>query len=241
VSAARAAAPALSAHGIVAGYGGRAVLSGVDLVLGAGEILSLIGHNGAGKSTLLRVLFGLHPPRAGEIRLDGRPCQPDPASLTASGVAFVPEGRGVFPGLTVGENFALALWSAGIVGREAKARVEEVLGILPAIGGFYGRRAGTLSGGQQQMVSIGRALLSRPRLLLLDEPSIGLAPKTFQELLRPLRALQQARGMTLLLVEQNIAEAFAISDRVAVLKSGRIVFAGVPADLADHARLMALF
>ncbi len=232
---------ALSARGITAGYGGRAVLAGVDLALGAGEVLSLIGHNGAGKSTLLRVLFGLHPAAAGEIRLDGRALRPEPAALAAAGVAFVPEGRGVFPGLTVAENFALALWSARLAGQEAKTRIDEVLGVLPAIAGFYGRRAGTLSGGQQQMVSIGRALLSRPRILLLDEPSIGLAPKTFQELLRPLRALQRARAMTVLLVEQNIAEAFAVSDRVAVLKSGRIVFAGVPADLADHARLMALF
>ena len=231
----------LAARGIAAGYGGRAVLSGVDLALDAGEVLSLIGHNGAGKSTLLRVLFGLHPAGHGEIRLDGRLLRPEPAALAAAGVAFVPEGRGVFPGLTVAENFSLALWSARLAGREAKARIDEVLGVLPAIGGFYGRRAGTLSGGQQQMVSIGRALLSRPRLLLLDEPSIGLAPKTFQELLRPLRALQQARGMTLLLVEQNIAEAFAVSDRVAVLKSGCIAFSGIPADLADHARLMALF
>lgn len=233
--------PALAASGIVAGYGGRAVLTGVDLTLGAGEVLSLIGHNGAGKSTLLRVLFGLHPAMAGEIRLDDRRCVPDPAALAAAGVAFVPEGRGVFPGLTVAENFALALWSARLAGHEAKTRIDDVLGVLPAIAGFYGRRAGTLSGGQQQMVSIGRALLSRPRILLLDEPSIGLAPKTFQELLRPLRALQQARAMTVLLVEQNIAEAFAVSDRVAVLKSGRIVFSGTPADLSDHARLMALF
>lgn len=241
MSMAASATPALAARGITAGYGGRAVLAGVDLALGAGEVLSLIGHNGAGKSTLLRVLFGLHRATAGEIRLDDRPIPPDPAAMAAAGVAFVPEGRGVFPGLTVAENFTLALWSARLEGREAKARIEEVLGVLPAIAGFYGRRAGTLSGGQQQMVSIGRALLSRPRILLLDEPSIGLAPKTFQELLRPLRALQRERGMALLLVEQNIAEAFAVSDRVAVLKSGRIVFAGVPADLADHVRLMALF
>ncbi|MGC8524540.1 MAG: ABC transporter ATP-binding protein [Acidibrevibacterium sp.] len=241
MSMAASATPALAARGITAGYGGRAVLAGVDLALGAGEVLSLIGHNGAGKSTLLRVLFGLHRATAGEIRLDDRPIPPDPAAMAAAGVAFVPEGRGVFPGLTVAENFTLALWSARLEGREAKARIEEVLGVLPAIAGFYGRRAGTLSGGQQQMVSIGRALLSRPRILLLDEPSIGLAPKTFQELLRPLRTVQRARGMAVLLVEQNIAEAFAISDRVAVLKSGRIVFAGVPADLADHARLMALF
>lgn len=241
MSATTPAPPALAARGVTAGHGGRAVLAGVDLALGAGEVLSLIGHNGAGKSTLLRVLFGLHPAAAGEIRLDGRAIRPEPSALAASGVAFVPEGRGVFPGLTVAENFALALWSARLAGHEAKARIDEVLGVLPAIAGFYGRRAGTLSGGQQQMVSIGRALLSRPRILLLDEPSIGLAPKTFQELLRPLRALQRERGMTVLLVEQNIAEAFAVSDRVAVLKSGRIVFAGVPADLADHARLMALF
>ncbi len=231
----------LQAEGIAAGYGGRAVLDGIDLALAAGESLCLIGHNGAGKSTLLRVLFGLHPALSGTVRLDGAALRPDPAAMARAGIAYVPEGRGVFPGLTVAENFALALWSAGVAGAEANARIAEVFAVLPMVRGFYARPAGTLSGGQQQMVAIGRALLCRPRILLLDEPSIGLAPRTFQELLRPLAALQRARGMAMLLVEQNVAEAFKVCDRVAVMKSGRMIFSGPPSDLADHARLMELF
>jgi ABC-type branched-subunit amino acid transport system ATPase component len=244
VETARAAAapPAIEACGLRAGYGGREVLSGVSLTLGAGEILCLIGHNGAGKSTLLRVLFGLHRPAAGTIRVFGEALPRHvPAALGAAGVALVPEGRGVFPDLTVEEIFGLALWSAGVRASEREERVEEVLSVLPRIREFRNRRAGTLSGGQQQMVSIARALLTRPRALLLDEPSIGLAPKLFQDLIRPIAALRESRGMAILLVEQNVREAFAVSDRVLVMKSGVFIFEGAPAELSDHARLMELF
>ncbi|GGG32069.1 ABC transporter ATP-binding protein [Caldovatus sediminis] len=243
VETARAAAPpAIEARGLCAGYGGREVLSDVSLTLGAGEILCLIGHNGAGKSTLLRVLFGLHRPAAGTIRVFGETLPRHvPAALGAAGVALVPEGRGVFPDLTVEEIFGLALWSAGVRASEREERVEEVLGVLPRIREFRNRRAGTLSGGQQQMVSIARALLTRPRALLLDEPSIGLAPKLFQDLIRPIAALRESRGMAILLVEQNVREAFAVSDRVLVMKSGTFIFEGAPAELSDHARLMELF
>jgi len=232
---------ALAAHDLVAGYAGRRVLDGVSLALRKGTVLCLIGHNGAGKSTLLKLLFGLHAPSSGRVTLGGKAVRPSPAAMAEAGIAFVPEGRGVFPGLSVAETFALAAWSAGLRGGEETARTDEVLGILPVLKDAWRRRAGTLSGGQQQMVSIGRALLSRPSILLLDEPSIGLAPKLFQDLLAPVRALQQERGMSILLVEQNVHEAFAVSDAVAVMKSGRVIFEGVPADLADHARLMELF
>lgn len=235
------AAPALAAHGLGAGYGGREVLSGFDFALPQGEVLCLVGHNGAGKSTLLKLLFGLLTPSAGTISLRGHALRPRPEAMAREGVAYVPEGRGVFPGLSVRENFALALWSARLAGAEAEARTEEVLQVLPRIREFWTRRAGTLSGGQQQMVSVGRALLSRPSILLLDEPSIGLAPKTFQDLMAPIRDLQQRIGMSILLVEQNVGEAFAVSDRVAVMKSGRVIFEGVPADLADHAKLLEMF
>jgi ABC-type branched-subunit amino acid transport system ATPase component len=141
----------------------------------------------------------------------------------------------------VKENFALALWSASLKGGEAATRTDEVLAILPRIRDFWTKRAGQLSGGQQQMVSIGRALLSRPSILLLDEPSIGLAPKLFQDLMAPIRELQQKRDMSILLVEQNVGEAFTVSDRVVVMKSGQIIERGVPADFSDHARLMELF
>ncbi|WP_235913596.1 ABC transporter ATP-binding protein [Teichococcus coralli] len=236
-----AAPPALEVRGLTAGYGGREVLSGLDLALPQGEVLCLVGHNGAGKSTLMKLLFGLHQPEAGSIHLRGRAIQPRPDAMAREGVAYVPEGRGVFPGLSVRENFALALWSAGLEKVEGEARTEEVLKVLPRIREFWTRRAGQLSGGQQQMVSVGRALLSRPSILLLDEPSIGLAPKTFQDLMTPIRELQQRLGMSILLVEQNVGEAFAVSDRVVVMKSGQVIFRGVPADLADHARLMEMF
>jgi branched-chain amino acid transport system ATP-binding protein len=232
---------ALAARGVSAGYAGRPVLNGIDLALHEGEALCLIGHNGAGKSTLMKLLFGLHASSDGEIRLRGAPVQPRPAAMAKQGVAYVPEGRGVFPGLTVAEIFTLAAWSAGLKPGDVAERTDEVMGILPLLRGFWTRRAGQLSGGQQQMVSIGRALLSRPSILLLDEPSVGLAPKLFQDLLAPVRALQQARGLSILLVEQNVHEAFAISDRVVVMKSGHMIFDGVPADLVDHASLMALF
>jgi len=233
--------PAIAMADLSAGYGGRPVLSGLHLEVPEHEVLCLIGHNGAGKSTLLKLLFGLHAPTAGTIRLRGKDLTPHPSAMAAAGIAYVPEGRGVFPGLSVKENFQLALWSANLKGGEAAARIDEVLTILPRIKEFWTRRAGQLSGGQQQMVSIGRVLLSRPSILLLDEPSIGLAPKLFQDLMAPIRELQRKRGMTILLVEQNVGEAFAISDSVVVMKSGQVIERGVPADFADHARLMELF
>jgi ABC-type branched-subunit amino acid transport system ATPase component len=231
----------LCARDIAAGYEGRDVVTGLDFALRENEMLCLVGHNGAGKSTLLKVLFGLLAARQGEIRLFGQPVRPQPAMMASAGVSYLPEGRGVFPGLTVKETFALALWSAGIDGGEATMRTEEVFGLLPRLPDFWLRRAGTLSGGQQQMVSLGRALLSRPRVLLLDEPSIGLAPKLFQDLLVPIRSLQVERRLSIVLVEQNIREAFAVSDRVVVMKSGRIVFEGLPSELDDRARLLELF
>jgi ABC-type branched-subunit amino acid transport system ATPase component len=256
VSGAASCAPAFAVRGLRASYAGRQVLGdqvlgdqvlgnqalgGVDLELAAGEVLCLIGHNGAGKSTLLKVLFGLHPADAGTIQLRGTSLTPDPGRMARDGVAYVPEGRGVFPGLTVKEIFTLALWSAGLGRGEGNARTGEVLDLLPRLKDFWSRRAGQLSGGEQQMVSLGRALLSRPGILLLDEPSIGLAPQLFRDLLAPIRAIQQQRGMSILLVEQNVGEAFAISDRVVAMKSGAVIYQGRPADLADHARLLTLF
>lgn len=234
-------APAMAVRGLRASYAGREVLSGIDLDLKSGEVLCLIGHNGAGKSTLLKILFGLHPADAGEVQLNGSALKPHPSLMARDGVAYVPEGRGVFPGLTVKEIFTLALWSASLDAGEGRTRIDEVLELLPKLKDFWGKRAGQLSGGQQQMVSIGRALLSRPSILLLDEPSIGLAPKLFQDLLRPIREIQQRRGMSILLVEQNVGEAFAVSDRVVAMKSGATIYEGKPADLADHAKLLTLF
>ena len=218
------------------------MLLDVSIELRPREVLCLIGHNGAGKSTLLRTLFGLAKPQAGRVLVDGQVLPRHlPRALAAHGVAMVPEGRGVFPGLTVAEIFALGMWAAGVPEAERAQRIEWVLGVLPPIRAFYHRRAGLLSGGQQQMVSIGRALLARPRCLLMDEPSIGLAPKLFQDLLQPIRALQRQHEMSILLIEQNVREALKICDRVAVMKAGAIILEALPGDLADNARLMELY
>lgn len=237
-----ASPPILETRGLRAGYGERPVLEGIDVHLHANEVLCLIGHNGAGKSTLLKTLFGLLDPEDGQVLLDGTPMhRPDARRLTDAGISMVPEGRGIFPGLTVAETMRLGLWSAGVPKGEHAARLDWVMQVLPALRMFYSQRAGTLSGGQQQMVSLGRALLSQPRCLLLDEPSIGLAPKLFQDLMGPIRALQQQRGMAILIVEQNVREALKIADRVIVIKSGTLIRAGVPADFSDNASLMELY
>ncbi|WP_239025069.1 ABC transporter ATP-binding protein [Rhodoligotrophos defluvii] len=217
------------------------MLSKLDFAMRENEVLCLVGHNGAGKSTLLKALFGLVPVRAGRIRMFGEVVDPSPSVMAGAGIAYLPEGRGVFPGLTVSETFTLAAWSAGMTRSKAAARIDDVMEILPPLKNFWTRRAGTLSGGQQQMVSLGRALLSNPKILLLDEPSVGLAPKLFQDLLVPIRVLQRERKLSILLVEQNIREAFGISDRVLVMKSGEIVFTGLPAELDDRSKLLELF
>lgn len=231
----------LGGTAINAGYGKRQVLFDVDISLRRSETLCLVGHNGAGKSTLLRTLYGLHPVQGGELRLNGTAHRPAPGRMISSGVAFLPEGRGVFPDLTVREIFNLAFWSAAIPAAERDERREEVLTILPRIREFWDRKAGNLSGGQQQMVSIGRCLLSRPSVLILDEPSIGLAPKLFQDILDPLKRLKAERSISILIVEQNLDDAFAISDRVVVMRSGRIIRHATPAELSDRTALMELF
>ncbi len=236
------ASPFLQAQGISAGYGGRPVLAGIDLALHHNEVLCLIGHNGAGKSTLIKTLFGLIKPEGGQVLLNGVAQETlTPKVMNAAGIACVPEGRGVFPGLTVAEIMRLGFWANGIARGEQAARVDWVMSVLPAIKKFYQQRAGTLSGGQQQMVSLGRALLGQPKGLLLDEPSIGLAPKLFQDLMGPIRQLQQERQMSILIVEQNVREALKVSDRVMVMKSGAFIKEGPPEDFADNAALMELY
>ena len=225
-----------------AGYGPKQVLFDVSLQQKAGEIVCLLGHNGAGKSTLLKVLYGLLPARGGSLRHKGNDVTH--AGLSArldAGIAYMPGGRGVFQQLSVAENLRLGLAAARVPADGRDERLEDVFALFPILKEFYVRRAGLLSGGQQQMLSLGRTILSRPTCLLLDEPSIGLAPKLFQDLLATIQRMQRQMNMAVLLVEQNVREALAIADRAYVMKAGRMIYSGPPSDIDDHSRLMELY
>ena len=225
-----------------AGYGPKQVLFELSLQQAQGELVCLLGHNGAGKSTLLKVLYGLLPVRGGRLRHKGADVtEKGLAARLEAGIAYMPGGRGVFHGLSVAENLRLGLAAARVPSDEREERLEDVFALFPILREFYGRRAGLLSGGQQQMLSLGRTILSRPTCLLLDEPSIGLAPKLFQDLLATIQRMRREMNMAVLLVEQNVREALAVADRAYVMKAGRMVYAGPPSDIDDHARLMELY
>ena len=211
-------------------HGAAPALWGVSLSLGAGELLSVVGPNGAGKTTLINALCGIQPARAGRIVLDGRDITHlAPHLFCAAGIAVVPEGRRLFTEMTVLENLEL-----GSIVPAAKAQRREslagVLELFPALREKLASPAGELSGGQQQMVAIARALMARPRLLLLDEPSLGLSPLIVRDMFDAMRSIH-ALGVSVLLVEQNVAMAMALADRAYVLEEGRIVAAGVPDEL----------
>ncbi len=214
----------LEARGLKVSYGGINAVKGIDLQVGRGELVTLIGCNGAGKSTTLKALAGLVKPAAGSIHYNGGDITARPAfELVRQGLALVPEGRGVFGRLTVEENLAMGAYS-----RQDRARVgvdfERVYERFPRLAERRGQLAGTLSGGEQQMLAIGRALMSRPQLLLLDEPSMGLAPLMVQKIFETIRAIAQ-EGVTLLLVEQNARLALEVSHRGYVMDCGVITLA----------------
>jgi branched-chain amino acid transport system ATP-binding protein len=223
----------LEVEGLVATYGAVRALDGVDLRVPAGSITAVLGANGAGKTTLLRTVNGLIRPRAGTVRLDGRAVtRLAPEDLVRLGLGHVPEGRGVITELTVEENLRLGgLWRRDRAG--LRASLAEMYELFPLLAARRGKAAETLSGGERQMLALGRALMGRPRLLLLDEPSLGLAPRVVAQILAVLRRLRAEAGLTVVLVEQNARSALSIADRGVVLNLGRVV-----AD-ADAGRLAA--
>ena len=214
----------LDVEGIHTYYGDSHVLHGVSLRVGAGEAVALLGRNGAGKTTTIRSIVGFTPPRAGRVLLDGRPIQGWPAHRIArSGLALVPQGRRIFSPLSVRENLLLGARAPGFT-------LERVFALFPRLREREQQPGGTLSGGEQQMLAIGRALLTNGRLILLDEPSEGLSPLIVREIGRILLALKAER-LALLLVEQNYHLALRVADRVYVMNKGQIVYEGTPAGL----------
>ena len=222
--------PALRVRDLTAGYGGLPALHGVSLEVNRGEIVALVGANGAGKSTLLRAIAGLLQPRSGRIELDGQRIDGRPAhEIVRSGIAYVPEGRRLFGRLTVMDNLLLGAFTHRDVGERAHA-LDEVTALFPVLKDRARQLAGTLSGGEQQMLAIGRGLMSRPRVLLLDEPSLGIAPKLVARIYEALLSINRT-GLTLLLVEQNVRAALACASRAYVLQTGRIIREGASSEL----------
>jgi branched-chain amino acid transport system ATP-binding protein len=230
-------APLLAVEGLRVSYGPVAAVRGVSLAVRAGEVVALLGANGAGKSTLLRTISGLIRPRAGRVHLAGRAIDRlDPTRIVRLGIAHAPEGRRVFGSLSVADNLRL-----GAAARRERASLaeerERLLDLFPILRERLHQAAGTLSGGEQQMLALARALMAKPRLLLLDEPSLGLAPLMVRAIFGTLAGLKRD-GVTMLLVEQNVAAALELADRAYVLRTGEIRLEGAAAELrADPERI----
>ncbi len=224
------ATDALALTDIDAYYGDSHVLQGVSFRLGAGRLLGLLGRNGAGKTTCMNVAVGLLPPRRGRLSIDGRELTgAPPETIAAAGVALVPQGRRIFRSLSVRENLAVAA-RRGTGNGAAAWTLETVFATFPRLRERAGQTAGYLSGGEQQMLAIGRALMRNPRVLLMDEPSEGLAPQIVAEVMATVRALK-ARGLSIVLVEQNAKLVFDIADDIVILNSGRVVVDSSAAEL----------
>jgi branched-chain amino acid transport system ATP-binding protein len=217
---------------LAAGYGTKTVISEVSFALEPGQILAFLGHNGAGKTTTLRTVMGLLPPRHGEVLFDGRRIERmDVSDRVAMGLRLLPEGRGIFPDLSVAENIAVV--AARNVGDKAMFDIDNVYRLFPILEERRPTRAGSLSGGQQQMLALGLAILGSPRCLLLDEPSIGLAPNLVERLFQQVHDVCKSHAMTAILVEQNVAAAMKIADRVIIMNNGQIVFDGLPQEARE--------
>jgi branched-chain amino acid transport system ATP-binding protein len=225
------AEPILAVQGLHTGYGTTEILRGIDLAVEAGEIVAVLGANGAGKSTLNRAISGLSRAWRGTIRFAGTAIEREhPKDIVARGLIHVPEGRRIFPNITVADNLDLGAY------RRARARREQnrerVFAIFPRLAARQRQRAGTLSGGEQQMLAIGRGLMAEPKLLILDEPSLGLSPLLVEELFALIRVINR-EGTAVLLVEQNVVQSLEVARRAYILDNGSFVLAGAAADLSN--------
>ncbi len=231
----------LEVAGLQVAYGAIRAVRDVSLTLAEGELVTLLGANGAGKSSTLMCVAGALPAAAGSIRLEGKDVtSARPETMARSGVATVPETRDVFPDLTVDENLQLGAYTRRNDSRGVAEDRARMLEMFPVLAERYGQPAGTLSGGEQQMLVIARAMMSRPRILLLDEPSLGLAPTIVDRIFEMIATLKDS-GLTILLVEQNASKALAVADRAYVMRLGRIEAEGTAAEIAAATDLRALY
>ena len=225
----------LAIQALHAGYGATEILRGIDLAVNDGEIVAVLGSNGAGKSTLNRAISGVLRPWRGAIRFASERIEhARPSAIVSNGLIHVPEGRRIFPNMSVRENLDLGCYRRARP-RRAQNR-ERVFGIFPRLAERQGQSAGTLSGGEQQMLAIGRGLMAEPRLLILDEPSLGLSPKLVEEMFMLIKSINQ-QGIALLLVEQNVVQSLEVASRAYVLDNGAIVLQGSAADVRNDSNL----
>jgi branched-chain amino acid transport system ATP-binding protein len=230
----------LEVRGLAVAYGDAPAVWDATLEVDAGEVVAVIGPNGAGKSTLVNTIAGLQAPRAGALRFAGLDLAAvAPHRVCRHGIALVPEGRRLFTRMSVEENLEIGCYRAE-ARRARRETLERVYALFPILRARRRQLTGALSGGQQQMVAIGRALMARPRLLLLDEPSLGLAPAVVDQMFEIIRAIH-AEGVTILLVEQNVVRALEIADRAYVLEEGRVVAGGPPAVLREQTRIQEAY
>ena len=228
--------PALELDRVAAGYGRVEILHGVSLAVPAGTVVALLGPNGAGKTTTLRAVSGTLPLSRGTIRLDGRRINGrSPSAIARLGVALIPEGRGIFPSLSVRDNIAIAVRCApGASDEQRRSGFDRIVATFPRLGERLSQAAGTLSGGEQQMLALSRALVAQPRVLMMDEISMGLAPIIVDQLYEAVAALR-SQGTTILLVEQYLTHALQLADICYVLAKGEVAFVGEPLELRDPA------